>query len=190
MYPILRFASEMLKYRNAPRIGVLDTHVSTHRCWPWDLDPWIELNNGRTLTLYDLGRVPMAVRTGIIDTMRQNGWGITVAGNSVRYRRRIRAFDRFTMLSRTLGWDQRFFYMEQSIWRQGECCNQMLLRAAITSPEGMIAPEKLMQAAGHPEQSPELPDWVTSWIAADALRPWPPTVSRLPICAPKHDLPA
>ena len=190
MYPILRFAAEMLKYRNAPRIGVLDPHVSTHRCWPWDLDPWIELNNGRTLTLYDLGRVPMAVRTGIIGTMRDNGWGITVAGNSLRYRRRVKGFDRFTMVSRTLGWDARFLYMEQSIWRKGECCNHMLLRGAITSADGIVPPARLMEAAGRDTTSPELPDWVQAWIAADAQRPWPPVLPDLAFGDPKDDLPA
>ena len=108
MYPFVRFTKEMLKFRKAPKLGPLDTHISTHMCWPWDLDPWIELNNGRTLTLYDLGRIPMASRTGLIGALRENGWGITVAGNSTRYRRRIRAFDRFTMLTRMIGWDHRF----------------------------------------------------------------------------------
>ncbi|WP_134679596.1 acyl-CoA thioesterase [Paracoccus ravus] len=190
MYPILRFASEMLKYRRAPRIGLLEAHVSTHRCWPWDLDPWIELNNGRTLTLYDLGRLPMASRTGIIGTMRSQGWGITVAGNSVRYRRRVKAFDRFTMVSRTIGWDARFLYMEQSIWRKGECCNHMLLRAAITSGKGIVPPAELLAAAGQDTQSPDLPGWVSAWIAADGQRPWPPSLPDLAAHDPKDDLPA
>ena len=190
MYPFLRFAKEMLKYRRAPRIGLLEAHVSTHRCWPWDLDPWIELNNGRTLTLYDLGRIPMAVRTGIIDTMRENKWGITVAGNSVRYRRRIKAFQRFTMVSRSLGWDERFLYMEQSMWRGGECCNHMLLRAAITSAQGIVAPARVMAAAGRNDESPALPDWVQAWIAADAMRPWPPVLSAISLADRTDDLPA
>ena len=71
MYPLLRFAKEMVKFRNAPRLDLLAPHVSTHRCWPWDLDPWIELNNGRTLTLYDLGRLPMAVRLWSICTRQR-----------------------------------------------------------------------------------------------------------------------
>ena len=190
MYPFARFAKEMLKFRRAPALDPLGVHVSTHRCWPWDLDPWIELNNGRTLTLYDLGRIPMAVRTGMIDTMRQNRWGITVAGNSVRYRRRIRAFQRFTMLSRSLGWDSRFLYMEQSMWRRGECCNHMLLRAAITSENGIVPPARLLDAAGLPSESPALPDWVRDWIAADAARPWPPVVPPLAASDPREDLPA
>ena len=55
-----------MRRRRLPPLPVLGTHVSHHRCWPWDLDPWVELNNGRTLTLYDLGRIPMAQRTGLI----------------------------------------------------------------------------------------------------------------------------
>ena len=176
MYPFIRFAKEMLKYRNAPRLGPLDAHVSAHRCWPWDLDPWIELNNGRTLTLYDLGRIPLAARTGLVGILRSKGWGITVAGNSVRYRRRIRAFDRFTMVSRVIGWDHRFVYMEQSMWKRGECCNHMLIRSAVTSDKGIVAPSEVMAALGLSDDSPALPDWVEAWIAADATRPWPPAL--------------
>lgn len=176
MYPFIRFVKEMVKFRSAPPLSFTGTHVSTHRCWPWDLDPWIELNNGRTLTLYDLGRIPLAVRTGLIGTLRKNRWGITVAGNSVRYRRRIKAFQRFTMVSRAVGWDQRFIYMEQSMWRGGECCNHMLVRSAITGPGGIVAPAELLAAIGAPTDSPALPDWVQAWIAADATRPWPPVL--------------
>ena len=133
MYPLFRFAKEMVKFRRAPKLAVTGVHVSTHICWPWDLDPWVELNNGRTLTLFDLGRIPMAQRSGLIPVLRDRKWGITVAGSSVRYRRRIRAFDRFTMFSRVAGWDRRFLYMDQSMWKGPECCNQVLIRAAITS---------------------------------------------------------
>lgn len=176
MYPLLRFAYQMVKFRNAPPLGVLDAHISTHHCWPWDIDPWIELNNGRTLTLYDLGRLPMAHRTGLVHLLRQQKWGITVAGNSTRYRRRIRAFDQFTMVSRTVGWDQRFFYIDQSMWRKGDCCNQMLVRMAITDDAGIVSTERVLAAWGRPMASPELPEWISGWIAGDARRPWPPAL--------------
>lgn len=176
MYPLIRFAKEMLKFRSAPALTPTGTHVSTHMCWPWDLDPWWELNNGRTLTLFDLGRIPLAQRTGLIPILREKGWGITVAGNSTRYRRRIRAFERFTMISRTVGWDARFVYMEQSMWRGAECCNQVLIRSAVTSATGIVPPARVMEALGHGPDSPPLPDWVAAWIAADATRPWPPVI--------------
>lgn len=174
MYPFLRMAKEIWANRNAPPLGLTEAHVSHHLCWPWDLDLWAELNNGRTLTLYDLGRIPLAMRTGLGRVICRHGWGITVAGNSVRYRRRVRMFDRVEMVSRCIGWDARFFYMEQSMWRAGGCTSHMLLRSAITSAAGIVPPAEVLAAMGQPPESPDLPGWVRAWIAADAERPWPP----------------
>jgi acyl-CoA thioesterase FadM len=176
MYPYFRMVKELWRFRNAPKLGLFDTHVSHHMCLPWDIDPWMELNNGRTLTLYDLGRVPMARRMGLDRAMKANGWGLAVAGNTTRYRKRVQMFDRLTMHSRVLGWNARFFYIEQSMWKEGECTSHILIRSALIGAgrTGIIAPAHLARACNQPEQSPPLPDWVTGWIAADAARPWPP----------------
>ena len=174
MYPYLRMFGQLRKFRHALRLAITDTHESRHMCLPWDIDPWMELNNGRTLTLYDLGRIPMAIRMGFDTVMRAQGWGLTVAGNSTRYRRRVRMFDRVTMRSRVIGWDDRFLYMTQSMWRGDDCTSQMLLRSAVTSKTGIVAPAQVLRALGQPETSPALPDWVQAWIAAESQRPWPP----------------
>jgi acyl-CoA thioesterase FadM len=175
MYPYLRLVKEVFKARRAPPLGILDTHESTHICWPWDIDPWMELNNGRTLTLFDLGRLPLGIRAGLHMVLRQNGWGLAVAGNSTRYRRRVTTFQKVTMRSRCVGWDARFIYMDQTMWRNGECTTQMLVRVAITSKEGIVAPARVVGAMGQDTQSPALPDWIEAWVDADHQRPWPPT---------------
>lgn len=174
MYPYIRMAKEMWKFRRAPRLSILEPHVSSHRIWPWDLDPWRELNNGRTLTLFDLGRIPMSLRMGFDRVAKANGWGITVAGNSTRYRRRVTVFQKLTQVSRILGWDDRFVYLEQSFWRGGDCTASMLLRSAFIRKGGMVPPHEVLTALGQPLQSPDLPDWVKAWIAGDAARTWPP----------------
>lgn len=174
MYPFARMALELWLHRKAPPLPVTGTHVSHHRCWPWDLDPWAELNNGRTLTLYDLGRIPLATRTGLAGVLRAQGWGLTVAGSVPRYRRRIRMFDRIEMRSRCIGWDARFLYTEQSMWKGEECAGQIVIRSACTSAEGIVPPARLLEAMGLAQDSPDLPAWVQAWIAAEALRPWPP----------------
>ena len=174
MYPYIRMLKELWINRNAPRLQILEPHVSTHRIWPWDLDPWRELNNGRTLTLYDLGRIPLGRRAGLDRVLRANGWGMAVAGASTRYRIRVRMFDRVEMRSRCIGWDARFIYMEQSMWKDGACTSHMLLRSAVTSRAGIVPLDRVLAALGQPTQSPALPDWVQGWIASDAERPWPP----------------
>ena len=176
MYPYFRMWHQLWKFRRAPRLGLFDTHISRHRIWPVDLDPWAELNNGRTLTLFDLGRIPMSVRMGFDRVAKANGWGITVAGNSTRYRKRVTLFQVLEQRCRVLGWDGRFIYLEQSFWREGECTAAMLLRSAFITKEGLVDPAKVAVALGHAPESPDLPGWVQGWVAADAQRPWPPQV--------------
>jgi acyl-CoA thioesterase FadM len=174
LYPIIRVIKETLRAKRMPAIEALDAHVSYHRCWPQDLDGFLEMNNGRILTILDIGRCGLAQRAGLIDVLRENGWGMTMAGNSVRYRKRIRPFVRFRVASRAVGWDDKFFYLEHTLWVGKDCAVQALFRAAITDKNGIVSPAKLFASIGHDGTSPEKPAWVDAWIAADNTRPWPP----------------
>lgn len=176
MYPIIRMSLALWRGRKAQKLGPFDTFISHHRCWPWDIDMWMELNNGRTLTLYDLGRLPLAQVNGLLDVIRHKRWGLTMAGVVVRYRRRIRTFEKFEMRSRLLSWDARFFYIEQSMWKQnGECASHVVYRSAVTNKSGIVSTADVVAAMnlGH-LQSPEMPDWVQMWLEAEDARPWPP----------------
>ena len=176
MYPFFRMGLGLWKARSAPKLGPFDTFVTRHRCWPWDIDIWMELNNGRTLTLYDLGRIPLAQVNGMLAMIRKERWGLTMAGVVVRYRRRIRTFEPFEMRSRLICWDDRFLYVEQSMWKQsGDCANHAVYRSAVTDKTGIVPTEKVIAAMGMDDRSsPEMPEWVALWLEAETARPWPP----------------
>ncbi len=176
MYPFIRMFWQLYKHRNDPALPLTGCHVSYHYCLPWDIDLWMELNNGRTLTLYDLGRIPLARRVGLLGLLRKKRWGLTMAGATVRYRRRIRTFERIEMRSRAIGWDARFLYLEQSMWlKSGECANHIVYRSAITGAKGIVPPAEALTAMGKDATSPPLPGWVRTWLEAENQRPWPPT---------------
>jgi len=174
MYPFVRMMKELVVHSRAGSLPLDGIHVSRHICWPWDLDLWRELNNGRTLTLFDLGRIPLARRTGLVRALRANGWGLTIAGSSVRYRKRIRLFERVEMRSRAVGFDHRFLYIEQSMWKGDTCTTHALYRSAVTSPGGIVPPEQVVAAMGHDPAPQPLPGWIAAWVAAEDARPWPP----------------
>jgi len=174
MYPFVRLAKDMFLARNAPDLDTLGVHVSYHRCWPQDIDGFLEMNNGRILTILDLGRTVLAKRVGLLTALRENGWGLTMAGVSVRYRKRIRPFVKFKTVSRAVGWDDKFFYLDQTIWIGEDCAVQALYRSAITDKNGIVRPRRLFDHIGYEGDRPDLPDWVQEWINADATRPWPP----------------
>lgn len=175
MYPFLRMIKEMTVHSRAEKLPLTGTHVSHHICWPWDLDMWMELNNGRTLTIFDLGRIPLAQRVGLIGALARNRWGLTMAGATVMYRRRVRIFDKVETRSRAIGWDEKFIYIEQSMWKGDTCTSHVLYRSAVTGKSGIVSPHRVLTEMGQPDTtSPPLPEWVTGWIEADRHRPWPP----------------
>lgn len=175
MFPFIRLVKELFIASRQPKIGLTELHVSHHIVWPWDLDMFLELNNGRTLTIYDLGRLGAGLRSGLVGALKGQNWGLTVAGSSVRYRRRLRAFSRIEMRSRGVCWDDKFMYIEQSMWKSdGECASHVLYRVAATDKNGIVAPDRVLQAMEEDAISPPMPDWIDAWINAEALRPWPP----------------
>ena len=174
MYPIIRVIKETLRAKRMPALPPLGAHVSYHRCWPQDLDTFMEMNNGRILSILDIGRTGLAARVGLIDALAKNRWGLTVAGSSLRYRKRLRPFVKFRTISRAVSWDHRFFYIEQSIWIGKDCAVQALFRTAVTDKNGIIDPARVFEYVGHDGAAPEKPAWVQAWIDADNTRPWPP----------------
>ena len=172
MYPIIRMIHQYRKYRNKP-LPLDGVHVSTHYCLPIDLDVWMELNNGRTLTLYDLGRIPLVQRVGILDVIKQRGWSFTIAGSSVRYRKRVTVFNKLETHSQIVGRDARFLYVVQSMWHKGEATSSGLFRLAVTG-DGIVPSDEWAAALGVPDWNPTLPDWVQAWIEAEGQRVWPP----------------
>lgn len=186
MYPLLRYAYHQ---RQARRMGPLQPfaqHVVTTRVMPWDIDPFWELNNGRTLTLYDLGRLALYTRLGLEARLAGHGLRPTIAGTVVRYRQRIRLFDRLVMPSRVMGWDARFFYLDHSLWRDGVCCNHSVVRMAFTSGRGIAPTAEIVRIIGWPKVSPPLPAWIEAWSEAEAQRPWPPEAPGNPAPPPAH----
>ena len=174
MYPIIRIIKEGLRASRMPPLGSLDPHVSYHRCWPQDLDVFMEMNNGRILTVLEIGRTGLAQRVGLLDAIKDNRWGLVVAGTSVRYRKRIRPFVNFRTVSRCHGWDDKFFYLEGAAWIGDECAVQGLFRTAVTDRNGIVPTQKVFEETGRDATPPKKPDWVEAWIKADAVRPWPP----------------
>ena len=175
MYPFIRMAKERVVNRSKQSISVGEIHESYHICWPWDLDFWFELNNGRALTLYDLGRIPFSGKSGFSKVIFKNKWSMTMAGANVRYRKRLRAFERIRRQTRTVCWDERFLYIEQSMWNtKKECAGHIVYRAAFVGADGIINPQRIFDEIEKNLLSPKMPDWLSVWVNSENKRPWPP----------------
>jgi acyl-CoA thioesterase FadM len=134
----------------------------------------MEVNNGRHLTLFDLGRFDLGARTGLLRILKERRWGLVVAGSTIRYRKRLSPFQRYQQHTHLVARDDRWFYFVQTTVRKGEACSSALIRTGVTSGGRVIASQEVADALGYSDWNPPLPEWVKSWAEADGLRPWPP----------------
>jgi acyl-CoA thioesterase FadM len=174
MYPLYRLATIALKARNRPALKFHDSSEISFYCRPWDLDLFLEMNNGKILTLYDLGRFDLAIRTGLTRVLREKRWGLAVAGGSNRFRNRVHAFDKVTIKTQSVGYDQRWIYIAQSMWVGDKPTSSGLLRTCVTEKGRAVDTSRVLEAVGDQDWNPELPVWVKEWQMADDHRPWPP----------------
>ena len=175
MYPLIRLATLLLHSRKQSKLAFGETSEITFRCRTWDLDMFMEMNNGRVLTLYDLGRFDLSIRTGLGEVLKKNRWGLAVAGSSTRYRKRVHIFDEVTMKTQVAGIDDKWFYLAQSMWVKGKPTSSALLRTCITRNGGAVPTDEVRAALGAEDWIPDMPKWVDEWRLAEDHRPWPPT---------------
>ncbi len=174
MYPVTRLLSTLLKARTSKPLSPTDTGEISFRCRPWDLDMFMEMNNGRVLTLYDLGRFDLSLRLGLAKLLKQQRWGLVVASSTVRYRHRIRLFDKVSIRTRVAGTDERWVYIAQSMWVRGKPASSVLLRTGVTSAGKVIPSQELLSAMAIDADHLKLSEWEQSWIDTENARPWPP----------------
>ncbi len=174
MFPLFRLIKMAVHQRSRPRLRFDEMSEVSFYCRPWDLDLQLEVNNGRVLTLYDIGRMDLAFRCGLIKALRRNRWGLAVAGGSNRFRKRVHFPSKITIKTQAVGYDERWIYMSQSMWVKGEAASNGLFRTCVTERGRAVSTDRVIEALGAEDWQPELPDWVKAWIAADEMRPWPP----------------
>lgn len=173
----LRLFWLVLTQARRPRCPVLGPCTSPFRVWPNDLDLFMHVNNGAYLTLADLGRMDLLLRSDAFWPIKRRGWYPVVTAETIQFRRSLRLFERYTIRTRIVGWDDRSTYIEQVFEKPGSdgaiLVAKALIEARFLSTEGeKISTDVLFAAmqseglldAGASEQSPDLPDWAQTWV--------------------------
>jgi len=173
MYPYFRLAKVIACGLIGKPRTFGDTGTVKMLVWPADIDFYPEMNNGRHLTLMDLGRIDLAVRTGLFKVVRRNGWAFVAAGASVRYRHPIRPLKSFELHTTPLGHDGRWIYFHHETLQGGKTCSSVLFRGGIRGKNGLVPASEVLRQLGRADWNPELPGWVVHWIAADKTRELP-----------------
>lgn len=152
---LLRLANTLGHAALAGRAPLLETLVVPIRIWPDDLDVYGHVNNGRFLTLMDLGRYDTFTRTGLGRAMIAQRMKPLVAGATIEFRRELRAFQTANLHSRILGWDEQALYFEHRLERGGQLCAHGLVRIVTKQGRRTVPPAECFALIGFHGSPPD-----------------------------------
>jgi acyl-CoA thioesterase FadM len=155
-FRILRIILENILRR---RRGVLDESLLRLRVWPTDMDLNFHLNDGRFVSLTGLGRIDLMLGTGLLRRAIKRGWYPVVGGVTIRYRREIKSFEKFSLRSRLVGWDDKWMYFEHRFEKNGELAAIAYARGVMRTRGGPVPTRDVIE-----EPSPPLPDIVGKFL--------------------------
>ena len=137
------------------------------RVWPNDLDLNIHVNNGRYLTLMDLGRMDLMFRSGAIRLWLAKGLQPLVGFSMCRHFKALKVFQPFTLKTKVLAWDEKWIYFEQRFESGGMLYALGVVKGLMAGKQGPIPTADLMKILNLNEPSPEIPAYVKDWLSAE-----------------------
>lgn len=169
MHLILRTLLILLNSRRRAKLSVWDPSSLPLRVQLTDIDIAMHVNNGMYLSLMDLGRFDLMIRSGVWRLMRQRGWTPVVNAETISFRRSLQLGQRYTIETRIVGSDERAIYFEQRMVCHGEIYASAHIATRLLSSRGPVPNEDIFAAFGEPPVDLVLPQWVHNWRAATAL---------------------
>lgn len=171
----LRMLCYVLTLPGRPRLTLPgDSSSLRFRVLPSDLDTSLHMNNGRYLTLMDLGRLDLMVGSGLWRAVLRHRWTPIASGILIRYRRELRPWQRFRLASRIVCWEAATVVIEQTFVidggpRDGEVAARALFKGGLydRAQRRFVEISRLMAEIGVSADSPAPSAEIDAFLHAD-----------------------
>jgi len=153
-----------------PPLGFHDVDRLPMRARWTDLDQLRHVNNGVFLSMMDLGRVDLMIRTGVWKKLMGSGFYPVVAAQTITYRKSLQWRQRFVLETRMAGYHDRALFVEQRFVVDGEIYARAFVKARfLKRAGGTVSVEELNAIAGMDLTQLPLESWVRRWADDVAL---------------------
>ena len=163
MYPYFRLTRVLFQSKFKPKLDFHSEEFDTIKLsvWPQDIDPFLELNNGRYVTLLDLGRFAYGARVDIKEFLKKNHWSLTITGTYNEYRYRLRLFQKFELKTKIIGYDKDWFYFFQKVRVQWENSHVIRGQVCFHFQKRNRQTKEVIEAMGEVFDPTQLPKWIS-----------------------------
>ncbi|PTT00372.1 acyl-CoA thioesterase [Pseudomonas sp. HMWF006] len=139
---------------------------------PLDIDLNMHINNGRFLSLADLGRLHFLWSVGTLGGILKNGWMPLVGNVDIEYKKSIKLFQRFEVKTELLYWDEKWFYF-QHVFLVGPKVSAVANVKAllIDRSRKTVEPARVFALIGECPEPPAVPESINDWIVRPRAQP-------------------
>ena len=137
---------------------------------PNDLDLNGHMNNGRYLTIMDIGRMDYVLRLRLAGYIIKNNYIPVLSSASMRYRLPLLPFQKYELKTRIVCWDDKWVFMEHRFViadgkKAGAVAAVGLVKGSFFSKKtrGTIPTGDIMAAIGQTLESPPIPTYIQLW---------------------------
>lgn len=120
---------------------------------PTDVDPFT-VTNSRYYAFMDLGRIDQLIRLGLFGHAIRYRWFPLMGSQACRFRKPIKLFSRFKILTRPVYWDDKWFFYQQKFVQNGEVKAIAYVAGLVGSPNGKISSAEVLKVLDHTSPSP------------------------------------
>jgi len=161
---LLRLIWVLIRAPFRRKLHPLSESVLQMRVMPNDLDLNMHMNNGRYLSLMDLGRVDLLLRSGVLGAMLKLQWQPLVGAVNIRYRLSLLPFAKYRLHTKIVAWDEKWIYIEQRFEQKNRLIARGHIKALFRSPQGNVKPEEVFGLLKMNIDPPAIPERVRKWI--------------------------
>ena len=145
-------------------IDVFDTCRTKFWVQPLDLDLNLHMNNGRYLSIMDLGRFDLMLKSGIFWKLMAQGYYPVVVSESIRFRKSLKLFDGFELVTTMESWDEMDLFIAQKFVHRGEAIATGYIKGRFRQRgrKGSVPTAELFELTGNSFNGPQLSDLARS----------------------------
>ena len=152
----LRLFYLLIKNWRKALILPLETSVIRMKVLPNDLDINFHMNNGRFLTIMDLGRMDLLKRSGTLNMAMKNKWMPIVGTATIDFLRPLKLWQSYELHTRITHWDEKWFYLEQVFYSRSKIIASGKIKGLLRAKTGNIPPQDIMQQISPGITSPDI----------------------------------
>ena len=144
MHMIWRTLWIFIKKRFMQKSHISEVTEYSMRVLPTDLDLLMHVNNGIYFSLMDFGRWDMVFKNGVYDACYKKGWYAVVAGETIKFKKSLKLWDKFTLQTQIVSHDEKNFFVQQKFICKGELMATGLVKVRFLKKSGgTVSPEEI-----------------------------------------------